>query len=213
MTLIFDHLIPEVDRSCPCLSRKFVLITGRPARSAAMPVLFLLIGANEFFAPQGRHVVPINVKSAPPCQILRLSGQKCGNTAPKLSKFRILAINSPLRGDSFAVFLRNYQRLYPSIGRAFKFLLLVWSLSADKQPSYTDFPAVVAFSHKFSVAPSGETTDRIKKSWRCAKMGLTSSVTIPSILSFEVHDARKNATWPYGGRTVTVGTSTARYTF
>jgi len=41
---------------------------------------------------------------------------------------------------------------------------LVWSLSGDKQPSYKDFPAVGAFSHKFSVAPSGETTDRITKS-------------------------------------------------
>ena len=34
---------------------------------------------------------------------------------PKLSKFRILAVNFPLRGDSFALFLRNSQRLYASI--------------------------------------------------------------------------------------------------
>ena len=33
----------------------------------------------------------------------------------------------------------------------------------DKHPSYKHFPAVGAFSHKFSMAPSGETTDRIKK--------------------------------------------------
>jgi len=40
-----------------------MLITSRPARSAAMPVLFLLSGPkNRFFAPQGRHVAPINVK-------------------------------------------------------------------------------------------------------------------------------------------------------
>jgi len=44
---------------------------------------------------------------------------------------------------------------------AFKFFL--WSLSGEKQQSYKHFPAVGAFSHKFSVAPSGETTDRIKK--------------------------------------------------
>ena len=44
---------------------------------------------------------------------------------------------------------------------AFKFL--VWSLSRDKYPSYNHFPAVEAFSHKFSITPSGETTDRIKK--------------------------------------------------
>ena len=35
---------------------------------------------------------------------------------PKLTKFRILAINLCLRGDSFAPFLRNSQRLYASLG-------------------------------------------------------------------------------------------------
>ena len=52
-----------------------------------VPVLFLLTGPkNGFFAPQGRHVAPINAKvgrSASPCQLSLLSGQKCGNTAPK----------------------------------------------------------------------------------------------------------------------------------
>jgi len=38
------------------------------------------------------------------------------------------------------------------------------------------------FSHKFSVAPSGETTDRIKKV-RGAKMGRTSSITMPSTVA------------------------------
>ena len=79
----------------------YKLITGRPARSAAMPVLFLLSGPKiGFFAPQGRHVTPVNVKfgmvertesSLPhsvrsPCQISHLFGQKCGNTAPKTVK-------------------------------------------------------------------------------------------------------------------------------
>jgi len=36
---------------------------------------------------------------------------------PKLTKFRILAINLSLRGDSFAPFLRNSERLYASVGR------------------------------------------------------------------------------------------------
>jgi len=40
---------------------------------------------------------------------------------------------------------------------------LVWSLSRDKHPSYKHFPAVGAFSHQFSMAPSDEMTDRIKK--------------------------------------------------
>jgi len=95
----------------------------------------------------------------------------------KLSKFRILARNLYLRGDSFAIFLRNYPHLYASIG-TFKFL--VWSLSRDKHPSYKHFPAVGAFSHKFSMTPSGETTDRIKKVRGC-KMGRTSSITMQSI--------------------------------
>jgi len=75
------------------------------------------------FRPTGRHVAPINVKFGMgsalkvryPMPNFTLSGQKCGNTAPELSKFRILAINLPLRGDSFAQFLRNSQHLYASI--------------------------------------------------------------------------------------------------
>ena len=35
---------------------------------------------------------------------------------PKLSKFQILATNLYLKGDSFAIFLRNSQYLYASIG-------------------------------------------------------------------------------------------------
>ena len=50
-------------------------------------------------------------------------------------------------------------------GLAFKFL--VSSLSRDKHPSYKHFPAVEAFSFKFSIAHSGETTDRIKKVRGC----------------------------------------------
>jgi len=38
-------------------------------------------------------------------------GRNVGIQPPKLSKFRILAINLPLTGDSFALFLRNSPRL------------------------------------------------------------------------------------------------------
>jgi len=86
-------------------------------------IVFTQWSKNGFFVPKGRHIAPINEKfgtesgpSAAPCQISHLSGQKCGNTAPKLSRFRILAINLCLRGNSFAVFLRNSQRLYASVG-------------------------------------------------------------------------------------------------
>jgi len=47
--------------------------------------------------------------------------------------------------------------------------------------SYKHFPAVGAFSVKFSIAPSSETTDRIKKV-RGANMVRTSSITMPSMM-------------------------------
>jgi len=68
------------------------MVTGRPAESAAMPILFLLSGPKiGFFALQERHVAPINVKygtgelpvPVPLFQISHLSGQKCENAAPQ----------------------------------------------------------------------------------------------------------------------------------
>jgi len=41
---------------------------------------------------------------------------------------------------------------------------------------------VGAFSHKFSIAPSGETTDRIKKKLGSAKTGRASSITMSSMV-------------------------------
>ena len=79
------------------------IITGRPARSAAMPVLFLLSGPKWVFPlPRAKFHV--------------YRDRNVGIQPPKLSKFRILTINFALRGDSFALFLRNSQRLYTSIG-------------------------------------------------------------------------------------------------
>jgi len=52
----------------------------------------------------------------------------------------------------------------------------------DNQLSYKHFPAVWAFSHKFSIAPSGETTDRIKKKLGSAKTGRASSITMSSMV-------------------------------
>jgi len=77
---------------------------------------------NGFFAPQGRHVAPINVKfgmgsgQQPHAKFCVHRGRNVGKQPPKLSKCRILVINLPLRGDSFAVFLRYSQRSYASIG-------------------------------------------------------------------------------------------------
>ena len=86
-------------------------------------------------------------------------GKNVGIQPPKLSEFRIFVRNLCLRSDSFT-FLRNSQRLYALTG---SFYVLVWSLSTDKHSSYKHFPAVGEFSHTFSIARSGETTDRIKK--------------------------------------------------
>ena len=119
------------------LNYVFILfITDRPARSAAMPVLFLLSGPKMGFSPH--------------------------RGDPKLSKFRILAINLPLRGHSFAHFFTKFAD-FVRISRWILHFLL-WLLSGYKQPSYKHFPAVEAFSLKFSIAHSGETTYRIKQS-------------------------------------------------
>jgi len=100
------------------------IITGR--RSAAMLVLFLLSGPKIGFLPQRATHCPdkraiwhggsgADRTSPPPCQISRLSGKNVG-IQPQNSKFWILARNLYLWGDLFAVFLRNYQHLYASIG-------------------------------------------------------------------------------------------------
>ena len=51
--------------------------------------------------------------------------------------------------------------IFTTFSAFFKFLVL--SLSGDKQLRYKHFPVVGAFSLKFSITPSGETKDRIKK--------------------------------------------------
>ena len=107
-------------------------------------------------------------------------GKNVGIQPPKLSKFRILDRNLYLGGDSFAIFLRNSQRLYASIDSFYVFSLVAFK---DKHPSYKHFFAVGGFSHKFSIAPSGETTDRIKKVREGgAKIRRTSSITMRSMV-------------------------------
>ena len=94
----------------------------RQARSYA-GIVFTQWSKNVFFAPQERHVAPINVKfgtverSAPPCQISRLSGQKYGNTAPKLSKFGILPQICP----SLATCLHNFYEIISVCTRLYSF--------------------------------------------------------------------------------------------
>jgi len=56
-------------------------------------IVFTQWSKNGFFAPQGRHVAPLNVNfgMVPPCQISRLSGAKMWKYIPKtvkISNFR-----------------------------------------------------------------------------------------------------------------------------
>jgi len=130
-------------------------------RSMPAGIAFTQSSKNGFFAPyiQGRHITPINVifgTVAFPCQILRLSGHKGGNIAPKTVK--ILPPREPLVCTIFYKIISVCTRLEVA------FKVLIRSLSEDKQSSYKHFPSVGAFSHKFLIAPGGETTDRIKKS-------------------------------------------------
>ena len=81
-----------------------------------MPVLLLLSGPKMGF---GQHVSPINVKfgmGGPRAKFYVYWGRSVGIQLPKLSKFRIFAINLPLRGHLVPQFLRNYQILYASVG-------------------------------------------------------------------------------------------------
>ena len=84
-----------------------MIFTSRSSRRAAS-LPFTQWSKSGFFCPAGATQCPDKVeiwhggRSAPPCQISPLSGQKCRNTFLKLSKFVILPTNSPLRGDSFA---------------------------------------------------------------------------------------------------------------
>ena len=90
------------------------------------------------------------------CQISCLLGQKCGNTAPKMVTIWNFAHECAPQGRLICTVFMKFSEFV-----AFNFSL--WSLLGDKQPCYKHFPSVGAFSHKFSTAPSGKTTDRIKK--------------------------------------------------
>jgi len=147
----------------------FVFFTGRPARSAPMPVLFLLSSPKMGFSPRRgdmkREIWRGKAHRRSPCQIAHLSWQKCGNTVPKTGKIWNCCHKFSPRGASFALFFYEILSVSTRLQVAFDFI--VWSLSGNKQPSYKHFSSVGAFSHRFSIVPSGETTDRIKKVRGC----------------------------------------------
>jgi len=68
------------------------------AKRSHAGIVFTQWSKNGVFAPQGRHVAPMNVKfgTAPHGKFHVYRGKNVGTQPPKLSKFRILAINLPL---------------------------------------------------------------------------------------------------------------------
>ena len=104
----------------PMLQRRFTFDYYRQAcakRSHAGTV-FTQWFKNEFFTPRGRHVALINVKfgTGERAKFYVYRVRSVGTQSPKLSKYRIFAINLSLMGDLFALFLRNSQHLCSSIG-------------------------------------------------------------------------------------------------
>ena len=95
----------------------FVSITSRPACSTAVLVLCLLSGPKKGFRPTGATHCPskCEIWHCSPMPNIMFIGAEMWEYSPKRSKFGILAINLPIRGDSFAQFLRNSQHLYASI--------------------------------------------------------------------------------------------------
>ena len=113
------------------------------------------------------------------CQISRLLAQKYGKQPPKSSKFRIFAINLPIRSHSFAQFLRNSQILYASVSSFYVFNVVTFG---GQTTSYKHFSAVGAFSLKFSIAHSGDNYWSDQKKLGDAKMMRSSSITVPSVV-------------------------------
>ena len=86
-----------------------------------MAVLFYSVVQKWVFRPAGATRCPdkreiwhgrADHRSSASAKFHVYRGRNVGMQPPKLSKFRIWAINLCLSGDSFAVFLRNSQRLY-----------------------------------------------------------------------------------------------------
>jgi len=107
--------VPHVKLSCMSLIKKLIkLVYYRHAcvKHSHAGIVFTQWSKNRIYALQGQYVAPINMKFGTAvrslCQISRLPGRNVGIQPPKVSKFRILAINLPLRGESFAIFLLKF---------------------------------------------------------------------------------------------------------
>jgi len=143
------------------------------------PYCFTQWSKNGFFAPQRRHVAPINVIFGRPA--VRSPMPNCTFIGAEMWGYSLKTGKIWNFGHKFAPRATSLHCFYEIISvctrRWVAFEILVWSLSEDKEPSYKHLSSVGAFSHKFSIAPSGETTDR-----RGTIMVRTSSITMPSMV-------------------------------
>ena len=93
-----------------------LLITGSIAHSASRRYIIYSETDFEVFAPQGRHVAPMGLRSPPPCQISPPSVQRQGCRTPK-PKFLLrfdqnVEYKRPAGAYSLKLFSQNLQNIY-----------------------------------------------------------------------------------------------------
>ena len=138
---------------------------------------------NGFFAPQGRHAAPINVKvgTAPTVRTFTFIGAKMWEYSPQsCQNFEFQPEICTSGATRLQYFYEILSVCTPRLQVAFKFL--VWSLSRDKHPSYKHFLAVGDFPTNCQQPLAAKLLLGSKKSQRGAKMGRTSSITMPSMV-------------------------------
>ena len=121
------HVLQCFDRHSIMYVIRFNIISGRPVRSAAMPVLFLLSGPKMGFSPRRGDMLPRLTwnltrgtgERTSPCQILRLSGRKCGNTAPKTVKISNFCQKFVPQG-------RLVCNIFTKFSRVYSYCFLLW---------------------------------------------------------------------------------------
>jgi len=129
-------------------------------------------------------VLPAGLRQAQPCRycfysvvqkwVFRSAGAtRCPN------KREIWNGGAALTGDSSALLLRNSELLYASTGSFYVFSLVAFG--GTELLAFSRGGSI--FFIRFSIAPSGETTDRIKKLGG-AKILRTSSITMRSTVGF-----------------------------
>jgi len=116
---------------------------------------------NMFFTSQRRHIALILVKFGMLPSFMFIWGRNVGIQPQNCQNFEFCPQICPSGANCLHNFYRilsvcTHQQVYSKV--------LICSISGDKQPCCKYLLMVGEFSYKFSIAPSGKTTDRIKKS-------------------------------------------------